>query len=133
MTDPVSDTRAMIAGMAPHLNEAHYVYAVSEDPRLAGHAFAVIREEEGTTLILPEPLAAAEGVAGSGPMCCITLMVHSALEGVGLTAAVSGALAEANIPANVVAAFHHDHVFVPVEKAETAMEVLIALQATANA
>lgn len=46
-------------------------------------------------------------------MRCMTLQVYSALEGVGLTAAVSQTLAEHDIPCNIVAAFQHDHVFVP--------------------
>ena len=42
----------------------------------------------------------------------IELRVHSALEAVGLTAAVSGALADAGLTANVVAGAHHDHLLV---------------------
>ncbi|MEL6410886.1 MAG: ACT domain-containing protein, partial [Pseudomonadota bacterium] len=61
------------------------------------------------------------------PMARITLSVHSALDGVGLTAAVSGLLANNAIPCNMVAAFHHDHVFVPVDQAERAMQLLQAL------
>ena len=62
------------------------------------------------------------------PMCCITLNVYSSLEGVGLTAAVSNALRENAIPCNMVAAFHHDHVFVPSKMCDQAMEVLTSLQ-----
>jgi hypothetical protein len=54
----------------------------------------------------------------------ITLNVFSALEGVGLTAAVAVALADAGIACNMVAAFHHDHVFVPEAQAEAALKVL---------
>ena len=54
--------------------------------------------------------------------------MNSALDGVGLTAAVSGALAAEAIPCNVVAAFHHDHIFVPSGMAERALAVLKALQ-----
>ena len=54
----------------------------------------------------------------------ITLTVHSSLKSVGLTAAVTSKLAEYEISANVVAAYYHDHIFVPYEKAKKAMEVL---------
>ncbi|MBF9035969.1 ACT domain-containing protein [Rhodobacterales bacterium HKCCE2091] len=132
MSERVSDRQAMIAGMAPEIVEGHFVYAVSSDDRLAAHAFAVIREAEGTTLILPEPLAAAEGLETEGPFVCITLSVQSALEGVGLTAAVSTALADAGIPANMVAGYHHDHVFVPAAEADRALSVLNATAAAAT-
>ncbi|MEY2817195.1 MAG: hypothetical protein RL275_658, partial [Chloroflexota bacterium] len=49
------------------------------------------------------------------------------LEAVGLTAAVSKALTEANISCNVVAAYYHDHLFVPVKDADRAMDVLLSL------
>ena len=62
----------------------------------------------------------------------ITLMVFSALEGVGLTAAVAEALEKENIPANIVAATLHDHVFVPSERADDAMKALRALQREAQ-
>jgi hypothetical protein len=54
----------------------------------------------------------------------ITLGVISSLEAVGLTSAVSQALTEARISCNVVAAYSHDHLFVPAKDAERALEVL---------
>jgi hypothetical protein len=54
----------------------------------------------------------------------ITLTVYSSLEAVGLTAAVSKALTDANISCNVIAAYHHDHIFVPIQDAQHAMKVL---------
>ena len=55
-------------------------------------------------------------------------MVHSSLAAVGLTAAVAAALADHGISANVVAAFYHDHIFVPAERAEEALAALRAIQ-----
>ncbi|MEO9662897.1 MAG: ACT domain-containing protein, partial [Maribacter dokdonensis] len=54
----------------------------------------------------------------------ITLTVHSALDAVGLTAAVANALTKHNISCNVVAAFYHDHIFVSTKDATKAMSVL---------
>ncbi|MEJ2457732.1 MAG: ACT domain-containing protein [Novosphingobium sp.] len=65
------------------------------------------------------------------PMARIVLEVHSALDGTGLTAAVSGGLAEAGIPCNMAAAYHHDHAFVPLGDAERALPILRRLQADA--
>jgi hypothetical protein len=60
------------------------------------------------------------------------LTVHSSLEAVGLTAAVSRALTDANISCNVVAAYYHDHIFVPVQDAKRAMETLVKLTKQEN-
>ena len=57
----------------------------------------------------------------------ITLRVNSALDAVGLTSAVSSALAEAGISCNVVAGLFHDHLFVPFERAQEALDLLRAL------
>jgi uncharacterized protein len=65
-------------------------------------------------------------------MHCITLNVYSALDGVGLTAAVAGALAAEGIACNMIAACHHDHVLVPADSGR-AMAVLLALQHAAGA
>jgi hypothetical protein len=51
---------------------------------------------------------------------------------VGLTAAFAAALTREGISANVVAAFHHDHIFVPERDADRAMEALRALSRTAR-
>ena len=59
----------------------------------------------------------------------ITLQVHSSLDAVGLTAAVSSALANKGISANVVAAFYHDHVFVPSDRSEEAFQIVSSLSA----
>ena len=84
-------------------------------------------EKEGLSLILGREQAEEKGLAFSGCFRQITLQVHSNLEAVGLTAAVATALAEEGISANVVAATCHDHVFVPVAKAEQALAVLQAV------
>ena len=123
---PVRDTDAMIAGMAPDLVAGEVAFVSLEAPGAedVAQARAVVREAEGITLILPfsHPAVPAEALA----MRQITLTVQSALDGVGLTAAVADALAGAGIPCNVVAGFHHDHVFVPSAQAERAVEVLRA-------
>jgi hypothetical protein len=54
----------------------------------------------------------------------ITLAVHSGLAAIGLTARVATALAARGISANMIAAFHHDHVFVPWDRRDEAMAAL---------
>ncbi len=125
---PVRDTSAMIRDMAPVRDPETWHFCTTDDRALAErarpHALAVFAEDEGLSLILPDEAARDLGFAVEMPMSRITLSVQSALDGVGLTAAVAGALAAAHIPCNMVAAFHHDHAFVPQELAEAALDVL---------
>lgn len=137
MTGPVADTTAMIASMAPALVAGEVVFVTVPSPaaivRLVPHARAMIREAEGVSLLLPLDVAAAAGFDTALPMVQITLTVWSALDGVGLTAAVAGALAARGIPANMIAGYHHDHVFVPAAQAEAAVDALRALASAASA
>ncbi|WP_245804502.1 ACT domain-containing protein [Erythrobacter tepidarius] len=116
---PVSALAAMLAGLAPELDGRAWFFVVVEG-EVPPDAFAVIREDEGTTAIVA-------GVRTGAPFARITLTVLSALEGVGLTAAVSGALSEAGIACNFVAGYHHDHLFVPWDRREEALAVLQGL------
>ena len=134
MAGPVRDREAMIAAMEPRLDTQRWRFVlVSPDtaPQLLGAAIGTFREDEGVTAIVPSELADKLGIEGPD-FARITLMVHSDLEGVGLTAAVSGALADAGIACNMVAAFHHDHVFVPAERGNEALQVLKDRTASAN-
>ncbi len=125
------DTRAMIAGMDPVRSDTAYVFCTTTDKaksaRLTDQSFARMDEAEGITLILPADVARQEGFDADLPMARITLQVHSALEGVGLTAAVATALAELGIPCNMVAGYFHDHAFVPEAQADAALACLKAL------
>ena len=115
----------MVRGMAPRLVPGIVAFCTVKDPsRLAAllpQARALFREDEGVSLIVPAPQDAPL------QMRQITLDVHSALDGHGLTAAVSTALAERGIACNMVAAHHHDHLFVPASQAEEALDLLRAL------
>lgn len=122
-----SDLRVLLSDLRPELHPGRYVYATAPDGRVPAGAAPVVtvREAEGLTLVLPE--AVAVGLPYSYVTGWITLRVHSALEAVGLTAAVSLALTDAGISCNVVAGFHHDHLFVPYERSAEAVAVLEAL------
>jgi len=124
-----TDLQKLLKEMNPKLNDGEFVYCLVDS---ISHAAALnplcfFQEEEGVTVILPRADADKAGLPYSVICAWITLTVHSALEAVGLTAAVSHALTNANISCNVVAAYYHDHIFVPVEDAEQAMQVLLKL------
>lgn len=131
MTETIKDAAEMIRQMAPRLEPDCYVFVQAKDEadlvRRLPLAMGMFREPEGISLIVPSPSDAADALR------LITLGVESALDGVGLTAAVSSALASAGIPCNVVAAMHHDHLFVPVATAERALDTLRNLARTGGA
>jgi hypothetical protein len=105
------------------------VFAIAPDgavPR-GVEPIATVREEEGLTLVLARADADAAGLEYESPQAWITLRVHSSLDAVGMTAAVSAALTQAGISCNVVAAVHHDHIFVPAQRGEQARAVLASL------
>ncbi len=74
--------------------------------------------------MLEKSVALDAGLVFEGAFKQITLTVHSSLDAVGLTAAVSTKLASKGISANVIAAFYHDHIFIPSEKAHQALDAL---------
>jgi uncharacterized protein len=121
------DLGRLLAGLSPALSGRDWGYATTIVPPDGLVAFATIAEDEGLTVIAPMAALEAAGLAVQGPMARITLTVHSALEAVGLTAAVSTALAQEGISANMVAGFYHDHIFLPAADADRAMNVLQGL------
>lgn len=84
-------------------------------------------ESEGLTLVLTTLQAQSLGACTDSRFKRITLSVYSSLEAVGLTAVVASALAKEGISANMIAAYHHDHVFVPADKADDAIQILTQL------
>ena len=125
----------MISAMTPVVQPGEFVFVTTRDPALAASltagATATFREAEGLSLLVPVEVARQANLDADLPMRCITLNVFSSLEGVGLTAAVASALGENDIHCNMIAAFHHDHVFVPSQMCEQAVEVLTRLQGQA--
>jgi hypothetical protein len=91
---------------------------------------ATIVEDDGTTTVLSVTDAERLGVRPEFVAAWLTVEVHSALDAVGLTAALATALATGNIACNVLAGYHHDHVLVPVDQADQAIAVLTALRSS---
>ncbi len=81
---------------------------------------------------MEEDAARAAGIEPLFRAAWIALTVHLDLHAVGLTAAFTRALGDAGISCNVIAAAYHDHIFVPVDDAERAMDALRALQRDAG-
>ncbi len=117
--------------LSPALIEGDYVFCTVKNSKYGDYAdaepIASFAEAEGLTLVLLKDDAETFGLSYEGVFRCITLGVHSSLHATGLTAAVSGKLAEHGISANIIAAYFHDHVFVQSELANTAIGILSKL------
>ena len=129
----IANLKELLTHMQPELNSGCYAFVALPagfvlDPT---HIVASVREPEGHSVILPKQIALDLGLPVAFTAAWITLTVHSDLAAVGLTAAFSQALGQAGISCNVVAGVHHDHLFVPVELAQQAMDALHALSRSA--
>ena len=135
----IKELDLILSTLSPQL-DAEEVFIFHTDPNaLYGdhsnlHPVVTCQERGGVTFVFP--LSALTDcredsveidLAAQPRMKRITLGVHSSLEAVGLTAAVSSLLAKHEISANMVAGYHHDHLFVPANDAERAVELLIQL------
>ncbi len=110
--------------------EGVYTFVTGEWPVLAPEAHATVIEPEGHTYVVTVDDAHRAGAPVTFEAAWLTLRVHSALDGVGLTAAVSKVLADAGIACNMLAGYHHDHLLVPVARAGDAISLLRSLRTT---
>jgi len=104
------------------------VITVDEPVSLGDGVEAVLAESEAITVVAATEAADRNGWSYHFTAAWLTLDVHSSLEAVGLTAAFAAALAERRIPANVLAGFYHDHLLVPIERADEAVQCLNGLR-----
>jgi len=126
-----TDLSTLLRSMRPQLNPGEYVFCCVDDLNKIeiNDVVSIIRESEGFTVVVEKKIADQFKLSYSFVSKWITLTVHSSLEAVGLTAAFSSALANENISCNVISGYYHDHIFLPVEKADKAIEVLMKLAA----
>jgi hypothetical protein len=126
---PETDLATLIRSMSPRLMPGVFVFASAHAIPAGIEPIMTFHEPEGTTLIVPQDRAAAAGLPAAFPSRMITLEIASSLEAVGFLAAITAALARAGIAVNPVSAFHHDHLFVPEERAGEVMAILRAMAA----
>jgi hypothetical protein len=117
----------LLKSMQPVLRDGTFVFAHVHETKVSSAKECCVqffKEDEGIAAILLKEDAARLGINASYESKMISLMVHSSLDAVGFLAAITGKLAAAGISVNPVSAFYHDHLFVPVEKAELSMNLL---------
>jgi hypothetical protein len=123
------DLETLRRHMAPLLHPQTFVYCNFPDFQLPPgmHPICTFKEAEGLTAIVEQSQADRADVPHTFEARLITLTVHSSLESIGLLATVATRLAKAGISCNAVAAYHHDHLFVPKALADQAISVLNSL------
>lgn len=126
------DLQTLLKSLEPKLHKGEYVFCTVQklpDTPITNLLF-IFRESGGITVILEKAVADALSLAYTFVASWISLTVHSSLQAVGLTAAISKALTQQNISCNIVAAFYHDHIFVATSDSEKAMKALEELSIT---
>jgi hypothetical protein len=125
------DLETLRREMAPQLHPETFVYCSFPDFRIPPglEPICTFREAEGVTAIVEKAQAEDSAVPYVFESHLITLTVHSALDAVGFIATLAGRLADADIPCNVVAGYHHDHLFVPTDRSRQALSLLASISA----
>lgn len=122
----IKELSSLLSELNPKLNEGRFVFTVVDSffQINSSDILATFKEGKHMTLVLKKEKADILKLTYEGVFSWITLTVHSSLEAIGLTAAVSKALTEHQISCNVIAAFYHDHIFIAEHDAKKAMELL---------
>jgi len=123
-----SNLNKLLTSMAPTVLPEEFVFCTIPDGKYGDYIdispLASFSEAEGLTLVITKENAEILKLPYKSIFKGITLTIHSSLDAVGLTAAVSNILAKKNISANIIAGYYHDHIFVQIEKVDLAIKAL---------
>jgi len=127
-SEPISDLELLLERLSPEPRPGGFVFVPAEEVQPNDQiCHAWVREPEGPSAVVRTEDAPSSGPGNRPVFGWITLGVESDLESVGLTAAVSGALAAAGIPSNLLSGLRHDHVLVPFDDLDRALAILLDL------
>lgn len=125
-----TDLGVLLRSMRPEVLSGEWFFA-TVDSASDVTAAATVREPEGLSVVVDRAEAERIGASTLHAYRWITLRVHSSLDAVGLTAAVSAAFTARGISCNVIAGAFHDHLLVPAARVDDAMAALAALAESA--
>ncbi len=125
-----SKLSVLLTNMSPRLHGDEFVFCSLGAEVLGGLDFqplATFREDEAISVIVRRAEADAAGLDYEYVSRMIKLEVHSSLHAVGFIAAIAERLARAGISTNPVSAYFHDYLFVPADRADEALQVLLEM------
>ncbi len=126
-----ADLATLLATLRVEARPGEFVFVLASPaaapPAWLADAEATVLEAGDVAAVLSRERADALGLPYDFVACWLTLAVHSALHAVGLTAAVSTALAREGIACNVIAGLRHDHLLVPSSRRQDALDALARL------
>jgi uncharacterized protein (DUF1810 family) len=120
------DLDTLLRHITPEVHPEVFAFCNFPDRKLPPGLAPVgtFHETEGLTAIVPLQQARALSLDFQFECRMVTLAVHSALDAVGFLARITAALAAQGIACNVVSGFRHDHLFVPRDRLEPALQAL---------
>jgi uncharacterized protein len=119
--------KVLFENMKPEMQDGIFVFCTvrgDDDIPVTIRPVLIFHEREGTTIVMRREEAESLGLPYQFASRLITLTVHSSLEAIGFLAAITARLSQAGISVNAVSAFHHDHLFVPHDRADEALGLL---------
>ena len=122
-----TDLPRLLAGLQPRLSEMVFAFATNaslKDILAQASIVGTFIEDEGLTIVGPLDEVGFTKVEHGGGWAKINLRAQSSAASAGLTAKVATILADHGISPNIIAAFFHDHIFVPWDRRYQAMTIL---------
>lgn len=129
----------LLKEMSPTCDNQKYYFATINQSAifaLAGYMqyiTCLYQEEEGITIVFLEALKSIVEPRSKqklvGPLAKITLTINPELLSSEVLAKVCSELAKENISVNIFSAYFHDHLFVPYESKEKALERIKSIEA----
>jgi hypothetical protein len=125
-----SDLNYILGSMTVWCDDMEYGFALltGGEDLTTKEIIGTFQEKEGLTVIAGTDYLKAKNLEYEGPFAKLSIDVHTSLNLVGLTAVLASELAKQDIPANVVAAYYHDHIFVRYDQREAAITALTKLK-----